>query len=126
MNAKLQQLDPWRFEIPREGDMRVPGLVYASAAMIEDIRQDASLQQVLESAPVQQHFQKVLNQLAAQATGSATRVARMHLMAEPPSLDKGEITDKGSINQRAVLKHRANLVEAMHEGKLPFTLVPQQ
>ena len=87
---------------------------------------DASLQQVLESAPVQQHFQQVINQLAAQATGSATRVARMHLMAEPPSLDKGEITDKGSINQRAVLKHRANLVEAMHEGKLPFTLVPQK
>lgn len=87
---------------------------------------DASLPQVLESAPVQQHFQQVINQLAAQATGSATRVARMHLMAEPPSLDKGEITDKGSINQRAVLKHRANLVEAMHEGKLPFTLVPQK
>jgi feruloyl-CoA synthase len=87
---------------------------------------DASLPQVLESAPVQQHFQQVINQLAAQATGSATRVARMHLMAEPPSLDKGEITDKGSINQRAVLKHRADLVEAMHEGKLPFTLVPQK
>ena len=87
---------------------------------------DASLPQVLESAPVQQHFQQVINQLAAQATGSATRVARMHLMAEPPSLDKGEVTDKGSINQRAVLKHRANLVEAMHEGKLPFTLVPQK
>jgi feruloyl-CoA synthase len=47
-------------------------------------------------------------------------------MAAPPSLDKGEITDKGSINQRAVLKHRANLVEAMHEDKLPFTLVPQK
>ncbi|WP_422846511.1 feruloyl-CoA synthase [Acidovorax sp. M2(2025)] len=88
--------------------------------------EDASLQQVLESAPVQQHFQNLLNQLAAQATGSATRVARMHLMAAPPSLDKGEITDKGSINQRAVLKHRASLVEAMHDGKLPFTLVPQQ
>ena len=85
---------------------------------------DASLPQVLESAPVQQHFQQVINQLAAQATGSATRVARMHLMAEPPSLDKGEITDKGSINQRAVLKHRADLVNALHDGSLPFTLVP--
>ncbi|MDH4464574.1 MAG: feruloyl-CoA synthase [Acidovorax sp.] len=87
--------------------------------------ESASLQQVLESAPVQQHFQKVVNQLAAQATGSATRVARVHLMAEPPSLDKGEITDKGSINQRAVLKHRADLVNALHDGGLPFTIVPQ-
>jgi feruloyl-CoA synthase len=85
----------------------------------------APLQQVLQSAPVQQHFQQVINQLAAQSTGSASRVARAHLMAEPPSLDKGEITDKGSINQRAVLKHRADLVNALHDGSLPFTLVPQ-
>ena len=33
------------------------------------------------------------------------------LLAEPPSLDTGEVTDKGSINQRAVLAHRAALVE---------------
>ncbi len=86
---------------------------------------DASLQQVLESAPVQQHFQQVISALAAQATGSATRVARAHLMVEPPSLDQGEVTDKGSINQRAVLKHRADLVSALHDGSLPFTIVPQ-
>ena len=35
------------------------------------------------------------------------RVARALLMAEPPSIDKGEMTDKGSINQRAVLDNRA-------------------
>jgi feruloyl-CoA synthase len=86
---------------------------------------DAPMQQVLESAPVQAHFQKVLDTLAAGATGSASRVARMHLMAEPPSIDKGEVTDKGSINQRAVLKHRAGLVDALHGGTLPFTLVPK-
>ena len=38
------------------------------------------------------------------------------MLAEPPSIDKGEVTDKGSINQRAVLKHRAALVEALHDG----------
>lgn len=36
-------------------------------------------------------------------------------MDVPPSVEKNEITDKGSINQRAVLAHRAALVEAMHE-----------
>ncbi|RZJ11031.1 MAG: feruloyl-CoA synthase [Acidovorax sp.] len=85
----------------------------------------ASLQQVLESGPVQQHFQQVFDRLASESTGSATRVARAHLMAEAPSLDKGEITDKGSINQRAVLQHRAALVQALHDGSLPFTIVPQ-
>ena len=50
MNARLQPLDSFRYEIPREGDMRVPGLVYASAAMIDDIAKDASLQQVANVA----------------------------------------------------------------------------
>jgi feruloyl-CoA synthase len=35
-------------------------------------------------------------------------------MTEPPSMDKGEMTDKGSINQRAVLKNRAALVEDLY------------
>ncbi|MFL6694347.1 MAG: feruloyl-CoA synthase, partial [Ramlibacter sp.] len=86
----------------------------------------APLKDVLESAPVQAHFQQVANELARTATGSANRVARLHLMHEPPSIDKGEVTDKGSINQRAVLKHRDALVQALHDGQLPFTITPQK
>jgi feruloyl-CoA synthase len=37
------------------------------------------------------------------------------LMAEPPSLDAGEATDKGSINQRNVLKNRAALVQELYD-----------
>ena len=85
---------------------------------------DAPLKDVLESAAVQAHFQDVLDALARQATGSANRVARLHVMHEPPSIDKGEVTDKGSINQRAVLKHRDALVQAFHDDRLPFTLQP--
>ena len=70
------------------------------------------------------HFQTVLNQLSATSTGSASRVARMCLLADPPSLDKGEVTDKGSINQRAELAHRAALVEAFHADQLANTLKP--
>ena len=50
---------------------------------------------------------------AQAASGSATRVTRLMFMEVPLSFDKGEITDKGSINQRAVLRHRADLVEAL-------------
>ena len=39
-------------------------------------------------------------------------------MAEPPSLDKGEMTDKGSINQRAVLKNRAALADELYAEPL--------
>ena len=56
--------------------------------------------------------------------GSANRVARMHLLHEAPSIDKGEVTDKGSINQRAVLKHRDALIQRFHDGQLPFTIQP--
>lgn len=83
---------------------------------------NASLRDVLESPPVQAHFKQVLQQLAQTSTGSASCIARMHLLNDAPSIDKGEVTDKGSINQRAVLQHRANLVEAMHNDQLQFTI----
>jgi feruloyl-CoA synthase len=86
----------------------------------------AALKDVLESEPVQRHFQQVVTELAADSTGSASRVARLHLMHEAPSIDKGEVTDKGSINQRAVLKHRDAMVQAFHEDRLPFTLKPRK
>ncbi len=86
---------------------------------------DAPLADVLASAPVQAKFQEIVNTLALSATGSANRIARLCLLAEPPTIDKGEITDKGSINQRSVLAHRAATVAALHEGTLPHILQPQ-
>jgi len=49
-----------------------------------------------------------------QAGGGSNRIARALLLCEPPSIDAGEITDKGYINQRAVLKRRAELVEQLY------------
>ena len=86
---------------------------------------NATLPEVLQHPKVLAHFQTVLNQLAAKATGSANRVARLLLLSEPPSIDKGEVTDKGSINQRAVLKHRDGLVHDFHNNLAPNTLLPQ-
>lgn len=106
----------------------VGALVFPTAAVrqLAGLGADAPLKQVVESAPVQAHFQKVLNELNRSGTGSANRIARLHVLHEPPSIDKGEVTDKGSINQRAVLKHRDALVQALHGGTLPFTLLPQE
>ena len=47
------------------------------------------------------------------------------MLAEAASLDRGEITDKGSINQRAVLQHRAQLVDALYRGDAPGLLLPR-
>jgi len=55
-----------------------------------------------------------LGAFARDATGSSYRIERLCLLAEPPTLDTGEATDKGSINQRAVLARRAAWVEALY------------
>ncbi len=47
-------------------------------------------------------------------TGSSNRIGRAIVLDEPPSLDAGEMTDKGSINQRAVLERRKALVEELY------------
>jgi feruloyl-CoA synthase len=48
------------------------------------------------------------------STGSSNRIARAIVLEEPPSLDAGEMTDKGSINQRCVLERRRLLVEELY------------
>ena len=50
----------------------------------------------------------------AAAGGSSRRIGRVTILTEPPSIDAGEITDKGYVNQRAVLERRAALVEALY------------
>ena len=104
----------------------VGAMIFPTAAVrgLSGLGPDATLAEVLASAAVESHFQALLNELSRHSTGSASRVARAVLLSEPPSIDKGEVTDKGSINQRAVLKHRDALVQALHEGTAPHTLQP--
>ena len=48
--SKVERIDDVRWRIPREGGMRVDGIVYASGEMMDDIRQDKSLEQVMNVA----------------------------------------------------------------------------
>ncbi len=104
----------------------VGAMVFPTAAVrqLAGLEASASLADVLASAPVRAHFQKVVDELARGATGSANRIARLCLLSEPPTIDLGEVTDKGSINQRAVLTHRAAIVDALHAGTLPGIIQP--
>ncbi len=85
---------------------------------------EASMHEVVDHPAVIAHFQTVVNDLANAATGSANRIARLCLLADPPTIDRGEITDKGSINQRAVLAHRADTVAKLHADELHFIIQP--
>ncbi len=70
--------------------------------------------EVLRHAAVAAKFAELLESFAEQATGNSNRVVRAMLMDEPPSLDAGEITDKGSLNQKVILARRAALAEEMY------------
>jgi feruloyl-CoA synthase len=89
---------------------------------------DAPLPEVLHHAAVRAFFQALADRLWREGSGSSSRVARLHVLAEPPSIDHGELTDKGSINQRAVLTRRAALVEALYQGREadPFVIRPSR
>ncbi|WP_426139520.1 feruloyl-CoA synthase [Pseudomonas sp. DWP3-1-2] len=78
--------------------------------------------EVLASGPVRQWFGDWLQRLNREVTGNASRLEWIALLDEPPSIDRGEITDKGSINQRAVLQWRATRVEALYRGEEPSIL----
>ena len=105
----------------------VGALVFPTNAVraLSGLDAHAPLADVLASAPVLKKFQDIVNALAKNATGSANRIARLCLLSEPPTIDKGEITDKGSINQRSVLAHRADTVTALHADALHFIVKPQ-
>jgi len=104
------------------GVLIVPNLTQCrKLSALPDSADDAA---VLSSAPVRDFFQQLINRLSAQGTGSATRIMRGLVLVDPPSLDRGEITDKGSINQRAVLTHRASLVEDLYTDSHPEVLKP--
>jgi feruloyl-CoA synthase len=57
-----------------------------------------------------------LKALKAEGGGSSQAPGRALLLSEPPSADAGEITDKGYINQRAVLTRRDGQVQALYAG----------
>ena len=80
---------------------------------------DADAATIVTHPVVRTAFQTRLDELAAKATGSATHLARAILLAAPPSIDAGEITDKGSINQRAVMAARPALVEDLYAEPVP-------
>ena len=83
-----------------------------------DRKETAAALEVFRHPSVRAHFQSLLEKFATSATGNSNRVVRAILAEEPPSLDAGEITDKGSLNQLAVLQRRAAIVEELYAPEL--------
>jgi feruloyl-CoA synthase len=67
---------------------------------------------------VKMKMQTLLDEFALQNPGSSTRVERLIVLDDPPSFDAREITDKGTINQKAVLQNRAAEVDRLYHPVL--------
>ncbi|MBI1261678.1 MAG: AMP-binding protein [Rhizobiales bacterium] len=80
---------------------------------------EASPQEVISHPKVEVHLRAALAAHNKSGGGSSGRVARLHLMLEPPSIDGHEMTDKGYVNQRATLERRAHLVERLYADPAP-------
>jgi feruloyl-CoA synthase len=95
------------------GMLLVPNLE-ACRALASGLPAGAKPAEILRHDSVTGKFADILNAFAAEATGNSNRVERAILLDEPPSLDGGEITDKGSLNQRVILERRAALVDEIY------------
>jgi feruloyl-CoA synthase len=82
--------------------------------------------EVLANKRIRGFFQRLVDTLHSRGTGSASRVARALVLEQPPSIDRGELTDKGSINQRAVLTHRDADVVRMYIGTARDVILPRR
>jgi feruloyl-CoA synthase len=113
----LQALEPYARDVVIAGADRneVGALIFPN---LEACRELALGADITSDTRVREEFRARLESFASTSTGSSTRICRAILLGEPPSLDAGEITDKGSINQRAVLERRADLVTELY-GAVP-------
>jgi len=72
----------------------------------------------LPAKELAQHVAQGLARLGKEGGGSSHIPKRAWILTEPPSVDAGEITDKGYINQRAVLTRRAAIVTRMYDSEI--------
>jgi feruloyl-CoA synthase len=103
----VSALSPWAQDAVITGHDRdeVGALIFPSAQAA-----------ALPPAALQGHLKAALQALKAEGGGSSQVPMRLLVLADPPSADGGEITDKGYINQRAVLTRRAEQVLALYAG----------
>ncbi|HEY7246869.1 MAG TPA: feruloyl-CoA synthase [Xanthobacteraceae bacterium] len=111
----LAQLAPYARDVVIAGADRneIGALIFPDADACRKMS-SGSATNLTEDAGVLKEFHAGLSAFAGTSTGSSSFIARAILLPEPPSIDSGEMTDKGSINQRAVLAGRADAVAELY------------
>jgi feruloyl-CoA synthase len=105
--------------IPGHDEEEIGLLVFANVSAcraLAGLPEDAPARTALDHSDVIARVREGLRAMKALGGGSSTYATRALLMDEPPSVDAGEITDKGYVNQRTVLARRAGQARALRRG----------
>lgn len=86
------------------------------ARKIDDSLANASEAELANHPLIRDYIQRALNRYLVKSTGSSNRLRRAMIMEEHATLQTGEMTDKGSVNQRAVLSRRKELVDGLYSN----------
>ena len=104
--------------IAGEGRAHVAALLLldipACRAIVNDRAGTSALRDLASHPEIEARVLALLRRFSAERPGSSTALSTAIVLDEPPSIDAQEITDKGSLNQRAVLRRRAALVEQLY------------
>ncbi len=94
-------------------------LVFPNLSACQELASGEAVADVLRDPRVIAAFRRGVEAYNADNAASSRRIARALLMDEPPSVEAGEITDKGYVNQRAVIDRRGDLVERLYTADDP-------
>ncbi|MBP6822776.1 MAG: feruloyl-CoA synthase [Acidobacteria bacterium] len=102
-------------------------LIFPSLAgcrnLCPDLGEDVSLSALLADERVRDCVREGMQRLKSEGGGSSTYAARAMFLEGSASIDAGEITDKGYVNQRAVLECRAEIVERLYEDSMATDVI---
>jgi len=105
----------------------VAALLFPNLARCRELCRDlgdaAAPRAVLDDPRVRRRFREALLAVAARSTGRSMLVARAVVLDAPPSIDSHELTDKGSLSQKAVLESRAEWVKALYAESPPEQVI---
>lgn len=90
---------------------------------ITRLGEDATLNEIIQHSAIKEKLQNVLNQMAIKNTGSSFLIKRAVFADFNLNIDKGEITDKGSVNQRMIIKNYPKLIEKLYAAEMEETII---
>jgi feruloyl-CoA synthase len=96
------------------GAIVFPGLDYCKS--ITGLDKEAALKEIIQHKTVKEKLQRVLNEMAIKSTGSSSLIKKAVFADFNSNIDKGEITDKGSINQRMIIQNHPELIQKIYSS----------